>query len=285
MSSRKYIITAMLVLIAIMVASSLTVYGRPPSHASDPYRPLEAGIQITIRSNPTYNSLCSIGFPAYYTILGDPYNYYGIVTASHCGDETNRTYQPTIGINNYIGDIVRDGRIYNDGSFNNVKATDAAFILVETRLWNENPQHISRRVISNISITGYDYIYSYDTNGDDIIHGRGITKVGRTTGATSGKIICPSTRLSWLAGDQVCILPHLYSGLLFNHTAYSLGGDSGGIVYYVPRPPIKPDYPKYVKVLGIHLRFFKDAPGVYGAAPVSAILEDLGISAWGGSYD
>ncbi len=88
-----------------------------PLSQSDRFRPLIAGVQMTIateNSSGEYYSLATTGFSSHIYINGK--YFYGILTAAHCVRIENQVgpaqvYQPTLGNNNYIGE---DWRVSNN---------------------------------------------------------------------------------------------------------------------------------------------------------------------------
>lgn len=230
------------------------------------YRPLQDGTQIYNINN---DLICSIGFASYYTekIGGTVLVYYGIVTASHCGDQGDHIYQPdNSDPNYYIGTVHIDYPLPGSEPSQD-RASDSMWIYVETRLSGEYPTIVSTRVYWD----GDKYAVGdkYAQPGD-IRVGQHIEKVGRTTGLSSGEIISDEY---WLDG----------AGWVINTTLGASYGDSGGIVYFVYKIVGPPDHPsaKYVIIYGI---VEGGVPGtdVTWFCPVYYIKDDLGVTPYTG---
>jgi len=186
------------------------------------YRPLIGGIQIAKTEYWwifPYEVRASIGFPAYYEIIDRwcQCRIYGFVSAGHFADVGDSIYQPTTQDENYVGYVSRDR-----------EDPDALFVYTETVPLGEKPDSVAPKILIDAG-RKYD-IHGYMPRrlmrvGDPIY------KVGRTTGRTGGVVV----------------------DIAFNYAIasyWSEPGDSGGTVYRLLA--IKPDYPVYLYVYGIH---------------------------------
>jgi len=225
----KKLIVLFLVIILLPIA---LVYGNPQLY----YRPLQDGTQIY---NVEEGCNCSIGFASYYTekTSSTVLVYYGIVTASRCGDLGDHIYQPNNSDPSYYIGTVQIYYPRADSEPNPDRKSDSMWVYVETKESGEYPSIVSTRVYWDGS--KYAIADKYARSGD-IEVGQHIEKVGRTTGLTTGEITSDEY---WRDG----------AGGVMNTTLGAFYGDSGGIVYFVYEIVGPPDHPtaKYVIIYGV----------------------------------
>lgn len=256
---KRYRVFITVISLGIIVMASIILAIGP----TDEWWPLIGGIQIYDMNN---GNTCSIGYPAYiYDEYTDRY-YYGVVTASHCGDLGDDVYQPDSN-GRYIG------YFYIDPSL--PRNSDSAFILTESS-WSSNPTTITDKVYSDYSIDKYDYIDGYKSSYT-LISGIDLYKSGRTTGTTAGKLICVYygvykwTSNIWIRNPIIADF-------------YSSYGDSGGTIFVVDTNNW-PDS-SLVSIVGIVNGWddYNPCSGKYEyikiGSPIDSIKNDLGVEGY-----
>jgi hypothetical protein len=200
-------------------------------------RPLRGGLQINFG-----NFLCTLGFPAVRQGVT------GYVTNSHCtntqgGVEGTVYHQPAAsGTANRIGQEIADPTYFTGGSCpagRRCRFSDSSFARV--------PHPSGPSVATALGTIARPAVNSFNWNGVDIFQitgeaapvvGQAVTKVGRTTGRTSGTIqqTCANFNVSGSTITQLCQSRASFS---------SAGGDSGSPVFRITTLP-------NVILVGIH---------------------------------
>jgi hypothetical protein len=195
-------------------------------------RPLRGGLQINFR-----NLLCTLGF------IADRQGIRGFVTNSHCtttqgGVEGTVYHQPILDSNNNeVGVEIADPFYFTGGSCpsgRRCRFSDSAFVRVTTTTTSVGT--IARPPIVSINWNGVDIF----TNTGEVapLMGQSVTKVGRTTGRTSGTVAQTCAPFN-VAGTNITLLCQSRA------TYSSAGGDSGSPVFRITSTPI-------VNLGGIH---------------------------------
>jgi hypothetical protein len=186
-------------------------------------RPLRGGLQINY---PGW--LCTLGFVA------DRQGVRGFVTNSHCTTtqgwvEGTVYHQPIIDSNNnQVGVEIRDPIYFIGGSCppgKRCRFSDSAFVRATT---TTSLGIIARPPIVSINWNGVDNFAS--TGEVAPLMGQSVTKVGRTTGRTSGWVEQTCAPFN-VAGTNITLLCQ-------SRASYSCaGGDSGSPVFRITSPP------------------------------------------------
>jgi len=205
------------------------------------FRPLLAGIQI---DGEGLGDICSIGFMGYWVEniggIGQLYHW-GVISAEHCYSINENVYQNVSGLGNLIGSVSIEESL-----------SDSLFIHVETTLgWNPPTNIISNEIITPDGLYGNDYIAGY-LLFDQVNPGDPVTKVGRTTGHTSGVV---RYKFESYYGFEYVILTDYVRAR----------GDSGGFVGILADSNRPPDYPKPYYLVGIHHGTFPYRGNIYSA--------------------
>jgi hypothetical protein len=200
-------------------------------------RPLRGGLQINFGG-----FLCTLGFPAVRQGVT------GFVTNSHCtntqgGVESTVYHQPIAsGTANRIGQEIADPTYFTGGSCpagRRCRFSDTSFARV--------PHPSGPAVATALGTIARPPVGSFTWNGVDTftitaeaapVVGQAVTKVGRTTGRTTGTIqqTCANFNVSGSTITQLCQSRASYS---------SAGGDSGSPVFRITALP-------NVTLVGIH---------------------------------
>jgi hypothetical protein len=212
-------------------------------------RPLRGGLQINFRNN----LLCSLGF------IADRQGIRGFVTNSHCtttqgGVEGTVYHQPIANSsNNEVGVEIADPFYFTGGSCppgRRCRFSDSAFVRATT---NTSVGTIARPPIVSINWNGVDIF----TNTGEVapLVGQSVTKVGRTTGRTSGTVqqTCAPYNVADTDITLLCQSRATYSNAL---------GDSGSPVFRITSTPI-------VNLGGIHWGMIGGVIGVF--SPITNI--------------
>jgi hypothetical protein len=200
-------------------------------------RPLRGGLQINFG-----NFLCTLGF------IAVRQGVTGFVTNSHCtttqgGNQGTVYHQPSAsGTTNRVGQEIADPTYFTGGSCPSGKQcrfSDSSFARV--------PHPSGPAVATALGTIARPPVGSFTWNGTDIFQitgeaapvvGQAVTKVGRTTGRTSGTIqqTCANFNVAGSTITQLCQSQASYS---------SSGGDSGSPVFRITTLP-------NVILVGIH---------------------------------
>ena len=176
----------------------------------------------------------------------------GFIIAGHAGAPGTPVYQPTISPVNYLNDVsIRSSRpkAYSDAAW-------APFTDVAPYIYSES------------SVTEYDYVIGvkYSTQ---INVGEPVCISGAASGTSCGPVLRKGVTVE--VYDPIARQIYwLLNQVAANYTA--IPGDSGAPIFQVVRV-VKPDYPKEVVILGIHVG---GKPEEY-FSPIDGIERDLGI--------
>lgn len=262
----RWLITGLItaLLLSLMLSTCIVPMATAAQNAwQRKYRPLIGGIQIQ-RSEPESLIIASLGFTAYTTYVehGIRWYMYGFVTASHFADFGDSVYQPTVSYNNYVGFVAIDPPF--------PRKTDSCFV------WTETATRVLPRSVAPKVLVGPGWIEEVNgyTPMNKMRRGTLVYKVGKTTGRTWGYI-------RWFSYElQRPITWPRHPDITFTHyvlATYRSGpGDSGGTVFRLYR--VKPDYPCYLYLYGIHVGVMFLNNTLYRIfCPVDAIIDDLGV--------
>lgn len=213
-------------------------------HLRSERRPMRGGLQISFQTGGfgLLSAICSLGFPAVRSGVN------GFVTNSHCsrtqGEVDNgRYWQPDRPFldGNQVGTETVDPGYFTGGSCPSgfrCRQSDSNFVRAH------DASHIVRGTIARIGTVGTTW------NGTSLwrVTGAGTssvnevaTKVGRTTGLTSGLITHSCVSVQQEGSDIVMLCEHIAE-------YQSDGGDSGAPVFRVTNSPSTHD----VAALGVH---------------------------------
>ncbi|MBX9927347.1 MAG: S1 family peptidase [Gemmatimonadaceae bacterium] len=255
-------------------ARAVQVFGREPD--------LQAGLQSTftylrggIQIARAYGAECSVGFVGYGVDAGGNPDYSNkvVTTAAHCtssqlamnGDIFG---QPSPG--RLIGREVRIAQVYPQfsaqcgSSYTYCRYADVALIQVDDSI----PVGHGTAAISSATSSPNNPPYlgwrSYTGSGvTGALVGETVTKVGRTSGQTTGVVT------QACVDRQSTITPGLWTLCASNASATTGGGDSGGTVY-IPYSASNSTTPRAVGVL------FQGGPGSTWFSPAGFVLVAMG---------
>lgn len=191
----------------------------------DRNRPLRGGFQINF-----VGFVCTLGFVA------DRGGVRGFVTNSHCtetqgGNQGTDYHQPSSsGTTNRVGEESADPSYFTGGacpSGRRCRYSDSAFVRVPHPSGPSTTStrgSIARPPSGSTSWNGID-TYTITSESNPVV-GQSVTKVGRTTGRTSGSVqqTCVNFNVSGTTITQLCQSQASYS---------SSGGDSGSPVFRI----------------------------------------------------
>lgn len=227
------------------------------SSLTDKHRPIVAGLQITsVASN------CTLGFLAIREGL------VGFVTNSHCTsmqgalDGTVFHQATALASFNRIGSETVDPAYVAGGDCpvnRQCRRSDAAFVQINTGV-NASLSRIARPALNSTAWNGVDK-FVIVAEGTAVV-GQTVTKVGRTTGRTQGKVTktCINTNTNSTNFSHYCQTQADYR---------VAGGDSGSPVFWIKNPPDGAE----VVLLGIH---FMSNTTTATFSPIGNITGEIG---------